>query len=515
MACRVLGFLLATLAIGISPCSAEGGPDAFVDLGYAKYNGVRLAKSGVDQYLGMRFAQAPVGDLRWRAPKNPKIRGLSFRQCFYSSNAKPGAKLPVWLYIQGGAYQTNANHDYNGTEVVQRSGHNIIVVNFNYRVGAYGFLASEDVRNNGDLNVGLLDQRQLMKWVQKHISKFGGDPKHVVVHGTSAGAGSLSHHLTAYGGCDDKLFVGGISHANYWAYQGTVAQDQYKYDQFVSDVGCSSASDKMRCLRNANVTQIKAGNRVGPLQGAASNSPSPITYWQPVIDGDFVRGSLYDAFSKGKFVKVPLLIDTATDEASLFASNAATLDDFSTSLRNWYPPLSLFSDIPNILDLYPLEPPLPRHAAWFPSLKSALTDSAFVCPADWITKSATKYIPSKVWRCRFKMEDPSADALGLGTIHGADGAAMWGLSAFGGDAALPSFATTNAPIIPVVMDYFISFIRSLDPNTYRATGSPEWEKWGTGRQMLLETNKTKMETPPQLHTDRCNYWKNMSTKMRI
>lgn len=83
----------------------------------------------------------------------------------------PDSKLPVWVYIQGGGYAANSNSNYNGTDVVQQSGNNIILVNFNYRVGALGFLASEKVRADGDLNAGLLDQRKLLQWVQKYISK--------------------------------------------------------------------------------------------------------------------------------------------------------------------------------------------------------------------------------------------------------------------------------------------------------------------------------------------------------
>lgn len=63
---------------------------------------------------------------------------------------------------------TNAN--WNGAEVVEKSGHNIVMVNFNYRVGVWGFLASDRVREDGDLNAGLLDQRMLLQWVKKHIA---------------------------------------------------------------------------------------------------------------------------------------------------------------------------------------------------------------------------------------------------------------------------------------------------------------------------------------------------------
>lgn len=96
---------------------------------------------------------------------------------------------------------------------MKNSGKNIVFVNFNYRVGSWGFLASEKVRQNGDLNAGLLDERYALEWVQKYIAKvehnyprksskidlsqFGGDPDHVVIHGASAGAGSVALHLTA------------------------------------------------------------------------------------------------------------------------------------------------------------------------------------------------------------------------------------------------------------------------------------------------------------------------------
>lgn len=68
-------------------------------------------------------------------------------------------------------YVANTNANWNGAEVVQKSGYNIVMVNFNYRVGLWGFLASNKVSQDGDLNVGLLDQRQLLFWVQKYIGQ--------------------------------------------------------------------------------------------------------------------------------------------------------------------------------------------------------------------------------------------------------------------------------------------------------------------------------------------------------
>lgn len=128
------------------------------------------------------------------------------------TNANETSKLPVWVYIQGGGkpfppppfppwrpplgrrersypkpfltlcitigYTANSNPDYIGATVVEESGMNVILVNFNYRVGLWGFLAGEQVREDGDLNVGLLDQRQLLKWVKTHIAKVSRDHQH-------------------------------------------------------------------------------------------------------------------------------------------------------------------------------------------------------------------------------------------------------------------------------------------------------------------------------------------------
>ncbi|KAK2684591.1 hypothetical protein QWA68_016646 [Fusarium oxysporum] len=536
---RVAGAAAASAVYALS-----GQPQPIVDLDYGKYLGVRLEASRVDQYLGMRFARPPEEDLRWRAPQDPEpfqeiqaagqFRPLCigvaepvagkpeaedclFINVFTPSDAKPSSKLPVWLYIQGGAYHGNMDPDINGTKVVQESGHNIVMVNFNYRVGAYGFLASEEVERDGDLNVGLLDQRKAMQWVQRHISKFGGDPEHVVIHGTSAGAGSLSYHLAAYGGRNDGLFVGAIPHATYWTSSGEVREHQYKYDRFVADVGCYDIADSLACLRTANIDGIAAGNKAYHLAGAAGDLPFTLSYWMPVIDGDFVRSALYDSFTHGNFVKVPLLISSATDEGSSFAYNASTSEAFSLALQNSYPSLSMVSDIPQIISLYPLHKDMPQRAAWFPSVSAAISDINFICPANWLASRSTQYLPSKkVWHSRFNMQDPTSIARGLGTPHAQDKPAIFG-PGFTAPDHLPSLNDINKPLVPVIMRYYISFVRSLDPNTYKDADAPVWKTWGpgNGQKLLLQTNATSMEPISEVNLARCNYWTFLAKKMNM
>lgn len=99
-----------------------------------------------------------------------------FANVFAPTDASAESKLPVYVFIQGGGFNDNGNGNLNGSDLV-RDG-NMVVVNFNYRVGPYGFLASEELVANKSLslNNGLKDQRQLLMWVKKHITQVCGGP---------------------------------------------------------------------------------------------------------------------------------------------------------------------------------------------------------------------------------------------------------------------------------------------------------------------------------------------------
>ena len=184
---------VATLSILVlSHCapiksSTQGHPiTSTIDLGYARYEGLSL-QAGVNQWLGIQFAAPPLGDLRWRAPQDPAVNrtlqqatefaptclgywiyGLSktvnedclYLDVFAPSDATTESKLPVWFFIQGGGYAADSDQNFNFTEVLVKSNYSMVAVQINYRVGAFGFLASEEIRQKGDLNVGLLDQRK-------------------------------------------------------------------------------------------------------------------------------------------------------------------------------------------------------------------------------------------------------------------------------------------------------------------------------------------------------------------
>lgn len=95
---------------------------------------------------------------------------------FAPAKAKKTAALPVYVFIQGGGFNDNGNANYNGSGLIQAADEQMVVVNFNYRVGPYGFLAGKEITENKalSLNNGLKDQRQLLKWVKTYINEVSG-----------------------------------------------------------------------------------------------------------------------------------------------------------------------------------------------------------------------------------------------------------------------------------------------------------------------------------------------------
>ncbi len=105
----------------------------------------------------------------------------------------------------GGGYSV-FSADYDPGVWLNTNNNGFIVVEAQYRLGAFGYLASADVRRHGQLNAGLLDQRFALEWTQEHIAKFGGDPAKVTLGGESSGAGSAMYQSLAHGGQNSGLF---------------------------------------------------------------------------------------------------------------------------------------------------------------------------------------------------------------------------------------------------------------------------------------------------------------------
>lgn len=178
----------------------------------------------VDSFRGIPYALPPIGNRRFRpavkvesspdsiidaskygpaAPGKPLLAGgpkLEYSEDCLTANVfrraaqsdDNASKLPVAVYIHGGAYNRGTANMHNTASMVAWSEAPFIAVSFNYRIGALGFLPSSVVAKEGSLNLGLRDQIVLLEWVQANIAAFGGDPDNVTLIGLSAGAHSVS-----------------------------------------------------------------------------------------------------------------------------------------------------------------------------------------------------------------------------------------------------------------------------------------------------------------------------------
>ncbi|KAH6898352.1 Alpha/Beta hydrolase protein [Thelonectria olida] len=503
-----------------------------VDLGYSRYQGLALT-NGVNEFRRMRYASPPLGDLRWRAPVAPqnetKIQdaqkwgsfclGLDqtpggpdedclFINVWAPSNATVASKLPVMVFIQGGGYIINSNPYANGSQLVENSGRNMVFVSFNYRVSVWGFLAGDDVKADGVLNAGLLDQRRALHWVQDNIHRFGGDEDHVVLQGVSAGAGSVGLHLAAYGGRNDNLFVGAIAESTFWPGQPHYKDVDYKYQRILNETDCLGHEDgNMACLRAKSTADIQDANHNEPFVGRLGN---PNFYWMPVTDGDFMVDTPTNLFARGDFVKVPLLYGSTTNDGTIFTPNATSPYYFTTFMKNNFPYMTA-NDTDAMLDHYPLEPAFPMHADWYGPAARACGESTFICPANYILNSMRSASKTDIFSYRYNLQDYNFIDTGRGVPHTLESTAVFGAFM---TATPASYTTYNAPIIPVVQNYWISFVRSLNPNTYRYKDAPEWKPWGdTQTRIVLQLPNSTMEDVPRNETQRCAFWRSINETM--
>lgn len=206
------------------------------------YQGRYLPEYKQDLFLGIPYAQPPLGDLRFRWPQSlntsfTDVRdaseyGYSCMQyhttfnisedCLNLNVIRPTGNysgnytnLPVLVWIFGGGLYTGSTADprYNLSGVVQASqeiGQPVLAVSMNYRLGMWGFLQTPGLVAEGSSNAGLADQRLALRWIQENIASFGGDPNRVVIWGESAGAQSIAYHLFSFEGRNDGLYRGAI-----------------------------------------------------------------------------------------------------------------------------------------------------------------------------------------------------------------------------------------------------------------------------------------------------------------
>ncbi|KIM39330.1 hypothetical protein M413DRAFT_447269 [Hebeloma cylindrosporum] len=459
-----------------------------IDTGYAQYRGAHSYRNAVS-YLGIPYAEPPVGDRRFRAPlalNTTRVSleakgvvvdateypdfciqgvtggapgGAGSEDClkvniYTPPGSKKGSNLPVLVYFHGGGYINGNPRNWPFDHWIDQSP-NIIIVSVYYRLSSFGFLATPAFRDtaNGDFNAGFLDQIQALKWVKEHIYSFGGDGGKVTINGESAGGSSVELHLVAANG-GERLFSQAIAQSVYRTPLPTPEQQEPLFNFYAKRAGCGSGSiaAQLACLRKASVSALA---RAQDAAVTSAFTASGYKLFHPVVDGKVITDFPTKSVLEGKFAAVPLIVGATTNETA----PRATLESFFPSMSR--------SDVSALLKQYPLSA-----FADLPELRlqTAMGDSQFRCARSILGTAFAS--TSKAWTYRYNQRTPGAS----GVDHAAENWMMFKgtTTGFNGTTTFSKLSPTATAFAEELIAYWVSFVRSGDPNAFKLARSPVW-----------------------------------------
>ncbi|KAL7893989.1 Alpha/Beta hydrolase protein [Trichoderma sp. SZMC 28014] len=555
-------FLFALAVTGHAFAAAPLESTPTVDLGYAVYQGVYNDTYNLNTWKSIRYAAPPTGNLRWQAPQPPlnattqnrlvpavdqppwcpqsgaygvpSVYGfnsnLGNEDCLYLNvYAPPQAKdLPVFVWIHGGGYSV-FSADYNPSSMIDDNNNGFITVEIQYRLGAFGQLASADVQQHGKLNVGLLDQRFALEWVQKYISTFGGDPARVTVGGESSGAASVMYQSLAYGGRDSGLFNNIILASTYVPpiYQFNDSVPTSHYNDFAAAAGCGETSPARKQYSSVFDCLVAADTNV--LQNASglvstSNGYFGSFSWLPVIDYDMIQSRPSEQLQRGQISGQRLLIGTNADEGvPLTNPYITTKSDFDAFISSTLPNLTT-SDVTALNLLYDTATAKPgNNGTRFDTMGDSgptantvsgmatgiqqtafnvAAESIFQCPSQWIAESFSS--SRQVWKYQYSL-DPA--------YHGADLGAY-----FVSTSDLPnpgfqhsfqmiwgSFIINDTPVISV-KDATAGMSNATVPIDTNHPDQISWPQYSVQDATFMNLNTTGGEVSLVTVTDELSYY---------
>jgi len=456
---------LAALTLTALPfaAGAQAGPTVTLDSGMIR----GASKDGENVFLGVPFAAPPVGPLRWKAPQPvghwPGVRsaeafgpaciqfkksdavyaanGPTSEDCLYLNIWAPKQagtkKLPVMLFIHGGSFVLGAGGlpIYDGAALARRG---VIVVTINYRLGMLGFFAHPALtaeNPDGDLgNYALMDQIASLKWVQRNIAQFGGDPKNVTIFGESAGAVAVQAMVASPEA--RGLFARGISESGggvalIGAIRGGPASQEALGEAWAKGAGLDNATpEQLRAVPVEKLVAVPAGTRL-------------------MIDGRILTLNPGDAIRKGVAAPVPLIFGGNSYEASLVQFT----DAFARMI--------LGAPYDTLLAGYAKAPSKAGPAA------DLRTQGLFIQPTRWMAQLNAQHGHSG-YAYYFTQVPASLRGTWPGTIHGGEIPYLFGTRF--GDETLDD---DDRRVGQLIGDYWVNFAKTGNPN---GPGLPHWQK---------------------------------------
>jgi para-nitrobenzyl esterase len=498
--------------------------DAVVD---TVYGPVRGGDDGlVKVWKGLRYAAAPTGDRRWRAPEPPEPwREIADAATFgpvcpqpvepripidlgapqgddcltlnvwASSDTTAGDRKPVMVWVHGGAYIFGSASQplYDGTALA--AGGDAVVVTVNYRVGAFGFLDLSSFSTPArrfESNPGLRDVILALQWVRDNIAAFGGDPGRVTLFGESAGAGVVTTLLTTPVAAG--LFTAAIAQSSPATSVYDTARGRRVAEQFLAALGLD-AGDVDR-LSDIPVDAIVTASRV-LFNDVPLRSPGTLAF-APIVDGDLVPDYPVKLAREGRSHPVPLIIGTNKHEAALFKWMKSPLMPITPhEIRRMFAEMA--AEQPDVQ--------LPTEDQIVAVYRSRRTktrgmgvarDVGFRMPSVWLAEGHSAVAP--VYLYRFDWSTPMLKAMGIGATHATELPYVWGnLIAGPKDFTFKlGGLKTGAAVSERMRARWVNFAVESKPNGM--PGEPEWPPYHeSDRACLIIDRRDAIVSDIDLH----------------
>lgn len=456
-----------------------------------------VTENDLTVYRGIPFAAPPVGDLRWRAPQ-PHAKWAGVRpatafaadpyqgdgkgnvseDCLYLNVWTPAKsatdRLPVLVWIYGGGFSFGSTSApvHNGEHLARKG---VVLVTLNYRVGPLGFLAHPELSAESPKkvsgNYGLLDQIAALRWVQRNIAAFGGDPEKVTIFGESAGAISVS---MLCGSPEAKgLFRGAISQSggNFGPTRPTTYPGENMRPLASAEHSGVIYAAKANAKTIAELRQVPPGKLPGGWDSGAA--------W-PIVDGWVITDDQFKLYEAGRHNDVAVLIGYNSDEGLSFARDK-TPDEYAANTRLRYGP---FAD--KLLAAYPAGTDRVAKTA-----RDLMRDAAFGWQTWSWARLQSRTGKSKVFLYYFDQhperpaDSPEADH---GMPHGVDVPYVFQTL----DRNDPNLAAGDFAISETVANYWINFTKFGDPN---GEGLPVWPRFTEAKPQVMHFHNTASVGP--------------------
>lgn len=491
------------LVLVLAICAVLAGAPAFG--GEVDHPVVRTASgmisgfgSSIRSFLGIPYATAPVGELRWRPPQPvpswqgvreatsfgpdcfqppyyPELRGKGQSEDCLSLNVWSPTKsnrqpLPVMVWIHGGGFTNGAGShpSYDGTSLAEQG---VVVVTLNYRLGLFGFMAHPDLtRESADRtsgNYGLMDQIEALRWVKRNIAAFGGDADRVTVFGQSAGAMSIEALMTS------PLAKG--------LFQQAILQS----------VGAMRPISR---LDQAEAVGLKVGKSLIDLRAMAPeillqkqkqllSSERDVAMLRPlgiVVDGHVIPEPDYVAFARGDFMGIPLIVGSNFNEGAAFTKSLVmkTTSDYKGYLSR---------NFPDALGAAEAAYPVQTDADVSRELELLVGDAQF----NYGTLELLRYVSlhqRKVFRYLFTLgrNDTRSEP-----THGDELQYVFGTLRAEHKGSFREFSANDARVSSEMRSAWTNFAKFGDPN---GEGKLSWQAYDPGTQPYLEFGtETKLQ----------------------